>query len=321
MNEIGSEFSIVRRVPLLVGTPSHRAQLLFASEASVEDHVNGIQINLRINSDPSVETSRAEQNDPSTIYLNSEINDTVGSVTEPLGYFPSYAGMTPEQRAVYLRWLCDITQTVDIGYVFVYYYGLERHLAYGDFDKAVDEILLLRLHHRNGSFLSYSGSALLHACLIRKRIDTLEELYKLRNYNYFDNSNLLLLYSVGKQLSVDVLIQLANRLPGINRRYLRQEPDLYRKAIGDLLKRRFGTDEYPFSSRFSLDDVQKTSYPLFANTSLPSEIRSPRLPNLLHHAPFVSELKEFFKTVHEEMKYEKRTNRKSISGVVRRDLT
>ena len=49
-------------------------------------------------------------------------------------YYPSYAGLSPEQRWVYLNWLTDVSQPVYIGYVFLYYYGLERQLLSGDFN-------------------------------------------------------------------------------------------------------------------------------------------------------------------------------------------
>lgn len=47
-----------------------------------------------------------------------------------LGYWPSYAGITPECRRAYLEWLAAGKRTprIDIGYVFLYFYGLERRL-------------------------------------------------------------------------------------------------------------------------------------------------------------------------------------------------
>jgi len=70
---------------------------------------------------------------------------------EPLGYYPSYAALRPEQRWVYLNWLRNVTEEVNIGYVFIYYYGLERQLLTGKFDRAFDEILKLREYHQNKS--------------------------------------------------------------------------------------------------------------------------------------------------------------------------
>jgi hypothetical protein len=235
--------ALVRHIPQLATAPPHTAKLLFASDRPEEDHVGGIRINVRITEDFSVGTSRAEQNDPSTIYVTARVDDS--AVPEPLPYFPTYAGMSPSQRATYLRWLCDITQPIQIGYVFVYYYGLERHLAFGAFDEAVDEILILRKHHHHPSFNAYSDSALMHGCLIRERIDVLKKLYALPGYNFFDNTNLLLLYLSNAPLNLEVLIQIAETVTYVNRRYLRDAKDLYVAALREVLERGLALQRTP----------------------------------------------------------------------------
>jgi hypothetical protein len=56
----------------------------------------------------------------------------VGSSAEasPLGYWPSYQRITPDCRRRYLDWLGSgkRASNIDIGYVFLYFYGLERRL-------------------------------------------------------------------------------------------------------------------------------------------------------------------------------------------------
>ncbi|MBW4093004.1 MAG: hypothetical protein HIU82_18175 [Proteobacteria bacterium] len=48
----------------------------------------------------------------------------------PLGYWPSYGAITPECRRRYLEWLASGKRApdADVGYVFLYFYGLERRL-------------------------------------------------------------------------------------------------------------------------------------------------------------------------------------------------
>lgn len=48
----------------------------------------------------------------------------------PLGYWPSYSAITPECRRRYLEWLASGKRApeADLGYVFLYFYGLERRL-------------------------------------------------------------------------------------------------------------------------------------------------------------------------------------------------
>lgn len=240
------------------------------------------------------------------------VRDPLGMSVGPVGYYPAYSAMTPEQRGQYLRWLCEPARSIDIGYVFVYFYGLERHLALGEFDGAFEEILYLRRHHRNSSFDSYAKSALVHACLIRRRLDKLSALYEDPSFDYFDNSNLLILHYSGLNMSVDVLMKVAGKLYGVNRRYLRSDPDLYRETLSEMLHACFGIYEYPLAKRFSLDDVEGTPYSIFANFTLPSEIRTPRLPDFFRHKPFIEELGDFFKQVHETVKVRKKAIRKMV---------
>ncbi len=293
---------IVRTLPALSGIPSHRPGLLFVSNGQPRFHGFGMQISINITVD-GMQDIDEEADDPSTIYSTLPVHDPKPGRSIPkLPYFPSYSGMDPEQRALYLHWLCDISVSIEIGYVFVYYYGLERHLVIGDFDAAFNEILCLRKYHNNGSFQLYSASALVHACLIRKRPDKLQYLYTIPGFDFFDNTNLLIMHHCGLNLSAEAMLRLATTLAGVNRRYLRSHHALYGEVLIAILRQRYGVDEYPFAKCFSLEDVDKIPYPLFANISLPDNVRTPHLPNLLHHSPFQKELGAFFNEVHETVK-------------------
>ncbi|MBP1763152.1 MAG: hypothetical protein H6Q65_210 [Firmicutes bacterium] len=87
-------------------------------------------------------------------------------------YWPSYADITPEARASYLHWLSTGKKdpAADIGYVFLYFYGLERRLlhdvqhslqAKAETEAILDEVArLLIIYGHNGSFNSYANSLL-----------------------------------------------------------------------------------------------------------------------------------------------------------------
>lgn len=89
---------------------------------------------------------------------------SAGNAQEKLGYWPSYANVSPGCRGTYLRWLssgkCD--PETDIGYVFLYFYGLERRLLVdqpppGEVELLVAEVVRLRgIYSGNGSFDGYS---------------------------------------------------------------------------------------------------------------------------------------------------------------------
>jgi hypothetical protein len=295
--------------PAIIKIPSYRQKLLFISHSKPRDH--GLQITISISEQGGIGINNEVPDDPSTIYSIFLAVDPKNKENVPkLSYFPSYSKMQPEQRGLYLRWLYNVTAPIDIGYIFVYYYGLERHLVYGDFDAAFDEIRLLRQHHDNGSFQSYSASALVHSCLLRKRIDKLQELYA-SGFDYFDNSNLLILHHSNLDIFPDMMFKLATILTGVNRRYIRSKPDEYKQQIERILMDKFGKLSYPLTSKFTLEGVEGIPYPIFANISFPAEIRTPRLPNLLRNPSFHAEMRAFFGLVHEAVKNVSKGKRKN----------
>ncbi|MES2636242.1 MAG: TerB N-terminal domain-containing protein [Pseudomonadota bacterium] len=291
----------VQHYPALLKIPHYRKELLYLSNKEPRGHGFGLQISITLSLDGNVDMDDEIPDDPSTIYSTLPLRESNKPVTK-LSYFPSYSGMLPEQRAVYLRWLCDISQEIDIGYVFVFYYGLERHLISGNFDEAAKEILQLRKLYKNSSFQSYSASALIHSCLIRKRLDVLQKLYTHPDFDYFNNSNLLILYHSGLEILPDMMIRLAKCLYAVNRRYLRLKPDLYLKILIDTLNDDFGKPAYPFAANYELKNIKGIPYPIFANISLPNDIRSPSIPNFLQHPPFQQELGNFFQKIHDTVK-------------------
>lgn len=84
---------------------------------------------------------------------------------ESLGYWPSYNGLSNGARAIYLDWLAAgaVEPEIDIGYVFLYFYGLERRLIVDVTDAAETELLVaeierLRSIYAHGGFQRYSGA-------------------------------------------------------------------------------------------------------------------------------------------------------------------
>jgi len=89
-----------------------------------------------------------------------------------LDYWPSYAGASPQARAAYLHWLANGRQdpSADLGYVFLYFYGLERRVLHDALVSAAAKAelqsiqaeleRLLGIYASSASFQAYAGSLL-----------------------------------------------------------------------------------------------------------------------------------------------------------------
>lgn len=95
-----------------------------------------------------------------------------GSKERYLSYWPSYSGASPQARQAYLNWLMSGMEDpdADIGYVFLYFYGLERRALHdaATSDQAKAELpavtaeieRLLARYGNSRSFRSYAGTLL-----------------------------------------------------------------------------------------------------------------------------------------------------------------
>lgn len=93
--------------------------------------------------------------------------------TRQMGYWPSYAGASANERRAFLNWLAAGRSDpgCDIGYVFLFFYGLERRIildsrdnpsAKGDWPAIIGELrrLLAVYGGKSGSFNRYAGDLL-----------------------------------------------------------------------------------------------------------------------------------------------------------------
>jgi len=93
-------------------------------------------------------------------------------------YWPSYATIDPRCRLAYLQWLSSgkFNTEYSIGYIFLYFYGIERRLMQGSVDRQERNSLLGEIHRlrsiygENNSFNRYS-LALLDAAGLKAMLD------------------------------------------------------------------------------------------------------------------------------------------------------
>lgn len=107
---------------------------------------------------------------------------------ESLGYWPKYITISDRCRGAFLSWLASerSNPSVPLGYVFIYFYGLERRVVVDsiqsnvqddEFRSIFEEIIRLqKIYGRSGSFRSYSNRLLEIMCLLRPGVVTCPEL-------------------------------------------------------------------------------------------------------------------------------------------------
>lgn len=122
-------------------------------------------------------TERAKQFgqlEPSLIDATLSVSRSSMSLTyRQMSYWPSYRSITPEARRAYLQWQAGgRRQPADIGYVFLFFYGLERRAlidapndpqAKAELPTIKAEVKrLLELYGENSSFRGYATRFLAH---------------------------------------------------------------------------------------------------------------------------------------------------------------
>ncbi len=122
--------------------------------------------------------SQYVETEPALIDPSLLVDDRLPDIDgHDMSYWPSYDNITPASRAAYLDWLAEGRPGgAYIGYVFLFFYGIERRLL---FDKSREDVpvaevnalvaeveRLLELYGDNGSFDRYAGEFLsLARCL------------------------------------------------------------------------------------------------------------------------------------------------------------
>ena len=304
---------------LRLSIPRRTARLLFVSDEDPK-HAHrgpGVLISAAVDASDdltefSVRIDCSPQTEPSTIYTSLPVRRPAQphAIKRP-PYYPTYAEMTPQQRWIYLDWLTDVTQEINLGYVFVYYYGLERHLLYGNFDIAFDETLMLRHHYRHSSFPYYCTSALIASCAHRKRPDRLSEIPREGNHLLkLTYNKLILFHRMKPNLTADDLLAMAGSIKDVNKRYLRNELDLYRATMDEVLTELYGVPHFPFAGRYDVEGVPTRETIQFANFSLPKELRYVEIPDYFNYQPFVQAAQDVFVQTHERVKMKLAERRK-----------
>lgn len=200
----------------------------------------------------------SEVGEPSAISINFPVAE---GQFQKLNYYPSYSELTPEQRDGFLSWLStDLSNIPDIGFAFLLLYCLERHILHDEYlEESLKIISKLQSQVNNGSFDYYSSTSIGYIFFIHKRLDLLK-------YVDLNKCDIKLQILLSHRLSADQLIALASKVDFRNQHYIKEYPELFKKALVENLKRNFGSEyfEYELSN---IQKLKKEPY-MFSNYSL-----------------------------------------------------
>lgn len=245
------------------------------------------------------------QAEPSAIDVHLPIVE--GTTDHKIGYYPSYDKLTSVERFIYLKWLQDISQPIDISYVFIFYYGLERFLFTEKIESAVEMIFeLQRYHSENTSFISYSNDAILIAALMAKRPDWIA---RLNPRNLSAPLYATIKGAVTKSFTTHELILFAKKVGWTNQRYIKNEPQKFEANLSRCLKEQFGINQFIIQEE-QYKEVTDSITIFLANYSLSQESRFSELPDILSHPDIQSALYGLLQEAHEKTKLQLREERK-----------
>ena len=253
-------------------TEIENKDLLWISyDKNIPSNFRGIGIRLSFDEfgQIKVETVKNENPDPSTIWVHLPIQK---GEAEKLSYWPHYIDLSPQQRYAYLSWLRNVDVPTDMGYVFLYYYGLEKHLILGDIERAVNQIIRLRNVHKNKSFLSYSENSIIHACVLRNRLDLLFDLHEKTEISGFKNVQFLIAYNLGFDLSPENLLEVFFKIYTKARKSIREDREKMIEFTSDALTTIFGIPSLPIK-QLDLSKIVTTKEIRFCNYSFDDDIR------------------------------------------------
>lgn len=236
----------------------------------------------------------SEVGEPSAISINFPVAE---GQFQKLNYYPSYSELTPEQRDGFLSWLStDLSNIPDIGFAFLLLYCLERHILHDEYlEESLKIISKLQSQINNGSFDYYSSTSIGYIFFIHKRLDLLK-------YVDLNKCDIKLQILLSHRLSADQLIALASKVDFRNQHYIKEYPELFKKALVEDLKRNFGSEyfEYELSN---IQKLKKEPY-MFSNYSLRKGNNRPDLlmPDPLSDKKLCHEIYVKLQRAHDQVK-------------------
>ena len=144
-----------------VGPHTIKDPLTYYSDDNPGDEIAAIAFNIEGETTSIIYPY--ETDEASCIYTGLPIGTPLDEGKGTLGYWPNYSKINPNQRANYLEWLAGERkgELTDIGYAFLFFYGLERRVLIEKKDINLIIRIVMRLLRRypfSDSFNGYLGN-------------------------------------------------------------------------------------------------------------------------------------------------------------------
>lgn len=184
---------------------SHETAIFYEKLKSVSIQRQDVSLYL-------VYVGTSPSNYPHLISTNSNLGTPSSNLSGTLGYWPSYSAITDDDRATYLRWHQDGRRdpAADIGYVFIYFYGLEYRAIKENKNHSEIYAELLSLHQvyadKNASFAGYCRDFITWLILQNPQWEPLSDLNKINFFNGCSRMGTELLWRLpepGKESNID----------------------------------------------------------------------------------------------------------------------
>lgn len=262
-----------------------------------QDHI--IDLNMQETGKIYVPFISKREIEPSLIATSLPVDFSTG-IVEKLPFYPIYKEMTPLQRGKYLTWLTNIDNPIEIGYVFLFYYGLERFLykCPNKFEQAYNMILRLRKHHKEASFPSYSFMALVSANILRQDAQAIKEIIDAEG----STVKISLAVKAGFDIPLNAkdIINIASLVGFTNKRYINTQYVEFCNALDKNLIEKYGKPFYYIDKNFFSNSSKKVSLCLAANCSL--EKRDITFKDITHNETFRKGIYDLLQMAHESVK-------------------
>lgn len=187
----------------------------------------------------------------------------------------------------------------EIGYTFIFFYGLERFMYTDKYEGAMDLIIRLLEHHNgNQSFISYSVESILFKTIEINDYSYLNRILVINNVvnSLFPPLRIYLYYKANKELFASDIILLSKDVGWKKKTYLNGYKDIFVKNLEIAMNK----CESDMSISSLIGNCHIESLPTFnvcriANVTSDYNVREAKLPNLL----FVNVLKDNILTLME----------------------